>query len=63
MKFDLMMTFGVQSVVFIFIYTLHKLKMLLYRKCSSSYVDSRASESQTGLIEKVPFDKRNDFEM
>jgi hypothetical protein len=57
------MTFGVQSVVFCFIYCLHKLKMLVYKKWSSSYPDARASDSQTGLIqhEKVPFDQRAEF--
>lgn len=63
-QFDLMMTFGVQSVVFIMIYCIHRLKMKLYTTISSNYTgpDGRASESQTGLIEKEPLDKRSDFE-
>jgi len=62
-KFDLMMTFGIQSVVFIMIYCLQKLKFMLHRRCSSSYgPDGKASESQTGLIEKAPLDNRFEFE-
>lgn len=61
LKFDLFMTFGVQSIVFSFIYTLHRLKMVIYRKLSAynSYPDGRASESQTGLLKKAPFDEQN----
>jgi len=62
-KFDLMMTFGIQSVVFTMIYCLNKLKFMLHRRCSSSYgPDGKASESQTGLIEKEPLDNRFEFE-
>lgn len=57
-SFNLMMTFGIQSAVFISIYCLNKLKFLVYRKCSSSHPDGRASESQTGLIEKEPLNSR-----
>merc|ERR1712130_759699 len=61
LKFDLMMTFGIQSVVFCVLYCLNKLKLTIFKKCSKSYPDGMASESQTGLIEKDPLDSRFEF--
>jgi len=61
-KFDLMMTFVVQSTIFVFIYCVNKLKFLIHRKCRKSYPDGKASESQTGLIEKGKLDSRFEFD-